>query len=68
MFVAPTMTYFSTGEASTAWWNATSTAQASGASSSINAGSSGLLINNGGTGNDATGDILEIQYTAEGEM
>jgi hypothetical protein len=70
MFVAPTMTYFSTAIASTGWYNITDT-QASGASSSVNVGKGSVYIRNAGVGGgapDAEGEIMEIQYTAEGEM
>ena len=68
MFKAPTVFYYSTGEVTTAWWNVESTAQAGGASSTINAGTNGFFIGNAGIANDAASDQVEIGYSAEAEM
>jgi hypothetical protein len=67
MFRAPTVTYYSTHAATTEWYNVVRTA-ASGASSTVNVGTSGFFAANATHTDDTAGDTCQVQYTADGEM
>ncbi len=64
----PNMTYFSPGAATTAWWNASGTPEASGASSTLGAGDQGATVVNASTANDAVTEEVAIHATAESEL
>ena len=68
MFATPNLTYFSPGAASTDWWNASGTPEASGASSSLGAGDQGVTIVNASTANDGVTEEVAIHATAEAEF
>jgi hypothetical protein len=68
MRATPTLTYYSPGAATTAWWNASGTPEASGASSSLGAGDQGVTIANASTANDAVTEEVAIHAQAESEL
>lgn len=67
MHAAPTMTYYSPGAASTAWYNY-SGAAASGASSSQGLSDSGVCVENAQAAGDALSNRLAIHWSAAAEI
>lgn len=64
----PSITSYSPGAASSAWWNVTTIAQASGAASTLGAGDRGVTIFNAQLANDAVQDSVAIHAVAESEL
>lgn len=68
MFGDPTVTFYGVGSASTVWWNLETTAQVSGASSTVSLGNNGFYAGNAQVANDAVGDSIAIHWDAVSEM
>lgn len=67
MRTVPTMVYYSTGAASTAWYSV-DRAAASGASTQLSNGSAGVTVANAQLAADAVGQLIAIHATADAEL
>ena len=68
MRATPTLTYYSPGEATSAWWNPSGTPALSGASSSLGAGDQGVTIANEQDAGDGVQEEVAIHAQAESEL